>query len=243
MRNIVTCAAFAAAFGLAGTAQADFTHNYEDLSEGFLGATFNHNGVTYRDVNNVAGAYPDGNTFAAGDNGDQVIIENATLFYGDFPTYGSPNNAMTFGSAFINGDNLSIGALASVWMDLDELGQSASLDIAFYENGPWGTVEFHLDALLDGVVVGSDVYTLDGPPYDPNHGRDNPNFTSMTVNAAAFDSLHLYGWQNGQFSAPRGMIDNLHVQLAPVPEPGTMAVLGLGALALLRRRAVRKSPR
>src|SRR5688572_7629349 len=101
MRNIVTCAALAAAFVLTGTARADFTHNYEDLTEGFLGATFNHNGVTYRDVNNVAGAYPDGITFAAGENGTELIIENATLFYNDFPAYGSPNNAMTFGSAFI----------------------------------------------------------------------------------------------------------------------------------------------
>lgn len=242
MKNIVTCAAFAAVFGLAGSAHADFTHTYEDLTEGFMGSTFNYNGVTYRDVNNVSGEYPDGNTFDPHDDGDQLIIENATLFYNDFPSFGSANNAMTFGGAFINGDNVSIGALASVWMDLDELGQSAGFDIAFYENGPWGTVEFRLDAYLNGVLVGTDVHVIEGPPYDPGHGRDNPNFASMLVSATAFDSLHLYGWQNGMYSAPRGMIDNLHVvSAAPVPEPGTMAALGLGALALIRRRKARKA--
>jgi len=217
----------------AGVASADVFSNYEDLSEGFLGAMFVHNGVTYRDVNNVSGFYPDGAPFGPTDNGDQSIIENATLFYNDFPTYGSPVNSMTFGNTFINGDNLSIGALASVWMDLATPGNAASFDIAFYENGPWGNIEWRLEALSGGNVVSSDSYT-----FSNLGGRDNPTFETLSVNAASFDQLHLYGWLNGAYTAPRGMIDNLSI--TSVPEPATMTLLGASMLALLtnrRRRA------
>jgi hypothetical protein len=209
--------------------------DYEDLSEGFLGSTFTHQGVTYRDVNNVSGFYADGNPFSAGDPGTDSIIENATLFYNDFPTYGSPINSMTFGNAFVVGDNLSIGALASVFMDLANHANAASLDIAFYENGPWGGIEYRLDALLNGQVVDSDNFLIaDGG------GRDNATYRTMSVGGVEFDSLHLYAMKNGSYTVPRGMIDNL--TYAPVPEPASIAVLGLGAAAIAARRR-RKSAR
>lgn len=219
-------------FTVAATAaQANVFENYESLAEGFLGSSFTSNGVTYRDVNNVTGSQPDGEVFHPGDLGDQLIIERGVPLYADFPTYGSANNGLTFGSAFINGDNLSIGALASVYMDLAELGISASFDIAFYENGPWGGIEYHLDALRNGSVVTSDFFTIVG-----GADRDNPNFTTMSVAGAEFDSLHLYATLDGHYVAPRGIIDDLTIAAAPVPEPATLAVLGLGALALRRKR-------
>lgn len=217
-----------AIFG-AAVAQANIFHNFEDLSEGFLGTSFTKDGITYRDVNNVSGFYPDGEPFGAGDPGDQVIIERAVPLFEQFPEYGSANNAMTFGSAYIVGDNLSIGALASVFIDVPWLGQSASFDIAFYENGPWGDIEFRLDALRNGSVVATDSFVLAG-----GGDRDNPNYTSMSVAAAEFDTLHLYATLNGEYTAPRGIIDNVAIQA--VPEPATLAALGLGAAALLRRR-------
>ena len=215
---------------VSGVVQADVFHDYENLSEGFLGTTFTADGVTYHDVNNVSGFYPDGNPFDNDDNGDQVIIEDATLLYNDFPGYGSSHNGMTFGSAFIPGENLSIGALASVWMDLDFLGNSADLDIAFYENGPWGGVIYHLDGVLNGDVVASTTYEISNLG-----GRDNPNWTSLSISGANFDSLHLYATWNGFYSAPRGMIDNLAITEA-VPEPASLCALALGGAALLRRR-------
>ena len=184
----------------ASVASADVFSDYEDLSEGFLGATFAHDGVTYHDVNNVSGFYPDGMPFGPSDNGDQNIIEQATLFYNDFPGYGSPNNSLTFGTSFIPGDNLTIGACASVFMDLAEPGNAASLDIAFYENGPWGNIELRLDALSGGSVVASDTYTISNLG-----GRDNPNFTTLSLSSArSFDQLHLYGWLNGNYTRARG---------------------------------------
>lgn len=231
MRSSAFCLSLFACASFVGTARADVFENYESLSEGFLGASFSHNGVTYRDVNNVSGSYADGTPFSPGEPGDQVIIENATLFYNDFAGYGSPINSLTFGNAFINGDNVSIGALASVYMDLDELSQAASLDLAYYENGPWGDIEYHLEAIRNGNVVASDSFLIAN-----GGGRDNPTFRTMSVNGAVFDSLHLFATLNGDYTVPRAMIDNLTIQAAPVPEPATLAVLGFGAMALAKRR-------
>ena len=239
MRSFFALASVGVLMGVAATSRADIFHNYENLDEGFLGQSFYMDGVTYHDVNNVSGSYPDGELFGPGDPGSELIIEDATLFFNDFPGYGSADKVMTFGSAFINGDNVSIGALASVWMDLDALGDSASFDIAFYENGPWGTLGhdmvWHLDALMGGSVVASDTYT-----FANNGGRDNPNWTTLSLGGATFDQLHLYAMWNGVYSAPRGMIDNLAITAAPVPEPATISAIGLGVLALLRRRKTSK---
>ena len=211
-------------------AQADIFQTYEDLSEGFLGTSFTHGGVTYRDVNNVSGVFPDSSTFGPGELGNQVIVENAAFFYNDFPTYGSPINALTFGSAYVEGENLSIGALASVYMDLDQQGNAASLNLAFYENGPWGGMVYHLDALLSGQVVASDTFSIAN-----GGGRDNATWQTLSVSGATFDSLHLYGTWNGEYTGPRGMIDNLSIT-TPVPEPATLTVLGIAALLSLRKR-------
>lgn len=227
MKRYTLIGAIAAALA-PGVASANLV-DYEDLSEGFFGTSFTHSGVTYRDVNNVSGFYADGAPFSAGEPGTTVIIENAALFYGDFAAYGSPVNSMTFGNSFVVGENLSIGALASVFMDFAAISNSASFDIAYYENGPWGDIEYRLDALRNGQVVASDSFLIAN-----GGGRDSAAFRTMSVTGAEFDTLHLYALKNGSYTAPRGMIDNLNY--APVPEPATMATLGLGAAALLARR-------
>ncbi len=216
------------AAGLAATAQADVS-NYDDLTEGSQGTAMTYSGVSYRDVNNVGGVFPDGSTFTAGDLGNLLIVEDATWFYLDFPAWGSSPNTLTFGTSYVPGPNLTVGPLATAWMDLPTLSNAASVDMAFYENGPWGGIMFHLDAVKDGAVVASDTLTI-----SDLGGRDNITTDSLSVSGAEFDSLHIYATFGAEYSAPRLMIDNLDI--TPVPAPATAAVLGLAGLGLRRRR-------
>jgi hypothetical protein len=177
---------------------------YDDLTEGFLGTSFDYNGVSYHDVNGIGGVFPDGSTFVPDDVGDQVIIEQANVFYEQFPDWGSSPNTMTFGTSFVNGPNLSIGALVRATMDLDTPANAASVEIAFYENGPWGGIVIHLDALDGDTVVDSDTLTIAN-----GGGRDNATTATLSVNAASFGTLKLYATYGAEPSAPRIMIDNL----------------------------------
>ncbi len=225
------CAVAAGAMILTSAHAGDVFHDYEGLTEGFMGESFHHQGVLYHNINNVAGFYPDGEPFGPGDNGSQIIVENAGLFYLDFPEYGSGTNSLTFGSAFIGGDNLTIGALASVWMTPDVNGNSVSFDLGYYEKGPWTGVLWVLEAWKDGQVVGSTSLEIAG-----GDDRDNPTWTTLALDGVEFDSLHLYSWFNGNYTAARGMIDDLHIR--SVPAPGALALLAVaGLLGRGRRRS------
>jgi hypothetical protein len=177
---------------------------YDDLTEGFLGTSYAYNGVSYHDVNGIGGVFPDGSTFTPEDVGDQLIIEDATDFYSVHTDWGSSPNSLTFGTAYVPGPNLTIGALVRATMDLDQPASAASVEIGYYENGPWGGIEIHLDALAAGTVVASDVITIaDGG------GRDNDTVATLSVGGATFDSLKLYATYGDQPSAPRVMMDDL----------------------------------
>ena len=206
--------------------------NYDDIAEGFLGTSFTYNGVTYSSANNVGGVFPNGDTFTPDDVGDQFIIERATLLYNDFPGWGSPHNALTFGNAFIPGDNLSLGAFVQATLTLETLATAAEIQMAFFEDGPWGGIEFHMDALRNGQVVASDSFTVFG--VDPEM-RDRIAFDTLGVSGAEFDTIYLSATFNGQFSAPRLMIDDLAITYVPAPGAATTLV-GAGLLALRRRR-------
>jgi hypothetical protein len=182
---------------------------YDDLTEGTLGTSTVYNGVSYHDVNGIGGVFPDGSTFTADDVGDELIIEDSTDFYVDFPDFGSSPNTLTFGSVWIPGPNLSIGPLVRVTMDLDAPAKRASVDLGYYENGPWGRIVIHLDALNGDAVVASNTLTIaDGG------GRDNPTTTTLVVSAKSFTSLKLYATYEDQPSAPRILIDNLALTAA-----------------------------
>ncbi len=218
---------------IASAAAADISvSNYDDLSESFYGESFHYNGVTYSNVNNQAGVFPGGDTFEADGIfglGHEVIVENAALLYNDFPGWGSANNALTFGTSFVVGDNLSLGALSTVDMTLDSVADFASVEMAYYENGPWGGIVYHLDALMGGSVVASDSFSI-----SDLGGRDNIAFASLSVSGAQFDSLHMYATYGSEYSGPRALLDNLTINT--VPAPGAMALVGVGGLLGARRR-------
>lgn len=191
---------------IAGTASAQtVTIDFEDLAENFYGATFTHQGIEYSDINQVSGEFPSGETFGPQEF-DELIIEDATLFYNDYPGWGSADKMLTFGSSFVTGDNLSLGRVSSVTMTLDDNADSVSMDIAFYEDGPWGGIVLHLDALLDGNVVGSDTRTL-----SDNGGRDSINTDTFDISGVEFDTLHVYATYGSEYSLPRLVIDDMTI--------------------------------
>jgi hypothetical protein len=233
MKNAMACIGLAALVSASAMAEVSVS-NYEDLSEGFLGnGDFYYNGVTYTGQNSVDGVFPDGNTFDAGGDGvnslgNDIIVENANFFFDEFSGFGSRRNVLTFGRSFVPGDNLSLGAMSTVTMQLDQSADFASIDVGYLENGPWGGIVFHFEASLGGVVVDADTFTV-----SDLGGRDNGAFEMMSVGGVEFDSLQLFATYQGQFTAPRVIIDDLTVNT--IPAPGSMALL-LGAGAALTRR-------
>lgn len=212
--------------GSAAAASGQFA-DFDSEVEGFLGETYTTGGITFFDANNVAGFYPDGQPFGSEDLGSELIIERSGVVYDDFPDFVSFPNTLTFGTAYVPGDNVTIGPLATASMTAPGTFTSGSLDIIYYENGPWGGITVTLEALLGGNVVGSSSFVVaDGG------GRDNPAAMHMSVDAPAFDTMRIYSTLNGDYTTVRGLVDNV----AMVPAPGVMGLLGAAGLATLRRR-------
>lgn len=212
----------------AGGASAQFA-DFDAETEGFKGQSWSSGGINFFDANNVSGFYPDGVPFGPTDNGNEIIVENALFVANDFPEFLSAKNALTFGSAFVNGDNASLGALATISMSTGAIANDVSFGMVYYENGPWGGIEVILEATLGGNVVGSSSFIVAGS--DPN-GRDNAAGINMSFSGADFDTVHVYARLNGEYTTIRALIDNVSI----VPAPGSLALLGLGALATRRRR-------
>ncbi|MBL1218122.1 MAG: hypothetical protein D8M59_11575 [Planctomycetes bacterium] len=192
-----------AALGASGAWGEIVVDDFEDLAEGFYGIPYSHQGITYHDLNNVSGVFPSGETFDP-QPFDECIIEDATYWYNDFPGWGSADKCMTWGTAYINGDNLSLGRCSTVTMDLDRLATSVTMDLGYYENGPWGGIEFHLDALSKGTVVGSDGFVI-----SDLGGRDNGATATLSIAGVEFDQLHFYATYGDEYSMPRAIIDDL----------------------------------
>lgn len=228
MKHLIPIAIPAILLSIASPALAEVqVSKYDDLPEGFLGTSYVYQGITYHDVNGVGGVFPDGSTFNAADTGDQLIIENAQFLFNDHPSWGSASNVLNFGTAFIPGGNLTLGALSRVTMDLPAASNSASIEMCFYENGPWGGIEFHLEALLNGSVVDASAFTILN-----EGGRDRIAFNTLSVAAPQFDSLRIFATYDGHYSAPRLIIDDLTISTIPSPA----SFLALAPLALARRQ-------
>jgi hypothetical protein len=223
--NRVCAAVLSVAAGVASAQFADF----DGETEGFLGETYTTGGVTFFDANNVSGFYPDGVPFDADELGSELIIEQSTVVWNDFPDFVSLPNTLTFGTAYIPGDNVTIGPLATASMSAVGSFTAGSLDLVYYENGPWGGVTVTLDALLNGQVVGSSSFVVAGD--DPN-GRDNPAAIHLSVEAPEFDTMRIYSTLNGEYTTIRGLVDNVSF----VPAPGAIGLAAAAGLAALRRR-------
>jgi hypothetical protein len=207
IRAFLLTGAVAFCAGGVGSASAQ-TANFDLETEGFKGETFTSGGITFRNINDVSGFYPDGQPFVPADNGTQAIIENSMAAQPDFPDHISAPNTLTFGLAFIPGENLTIGPLATATMaPASGLVTQADFDLIYYENGPWGGILVTVDALLNGQVVGTTSFEVSN--LDPQ-GRDNPAARHLTVShAGGMDSVRIYSRLNNNYTTIRGLVDNV----------------------------------
>lgn len=145
--------------------------------------------------------FPNGNTFPASAE-DVCIIEDASFLYADLPDFGSLDKAMTFGISLITDDNLTLGPLTTVTMDLETEALGAALELVYFENGPWDGIVFHLGALVDDRVVASDEFTIAN-----GGGRDNIAVGGLSLTwDTPFRLLKFYARFGSEFSRPRAMI-------------------------------------
>jgi len=130
------------------------------------------------------------------------------------------------------------------------LGQSTrQLDLSGTSDSRGGGIEQTIATLAGRTYnVSFDVYTgglrynggvdfrINGALYGLNLKGDEPGNTTKTYAfsfvATSTTTVRFQDVTNGLVSH----LDNVSVTAAPVPEPATMAILGMGALALIRRR-------
>ena len=170
---------------IAGTSAAQ-TLNFDSEVEGFLGTSYDFDGVTVFGVNQNSGINPDGSTFEPGDYGDQVVIEDANFLALDFAEV-TPDNVLSFGGSFVPGDNLSINLMSQVFISPNTTVDFFAVDLFYYENGPWGGIE----VIFEGTNSGSTVVTESFVISDLG-GRDSVAHAHVELSGADFDTVRIY---------------------------------------------------
>ncbi len=215
--------------GLAsGAALAGGSSGFEGFAEGFYGDSFSAGGINFYGLNSVSGMNVDGSNFEPGDYGTDFIVENAGLAIADFPDFLSGQNALSTGRAFVPGVSLSVNIFSDFSMSTGSVENAASMNLIYYENGPWGGIRVNFDAMRNGQVVASDSFEI-----SDLGGRDNLIGRTLSVSGVEFDEVRLHATlADGTATAMTGLFDNVVI----TPAPGAGAILALGGLGLSRRR-------
>jgi hypothetical protein len=225
-----------AATGVPSLASAGFTVTSFDRNLwGAPDTTLGVNGYTiedFEDVNLVSGfqvsvASPNGN-----------LAQTSIL-----PNTFKPSDDL-FGNAFTLGGG-------GVWDGQHGIINTRTNQTFHYgDSGSWGTVTFHFiagassigfsvqqmdrDAFL--IVNGTSIGTVFG--LAPNFMGSNGRQGYLRLDATGTDVIQSVAIMDAFGGGDGYMFD--HVAFAPVPEPATMTAMAIGALALLRRRRVRR---
>ena len=228
MNKTQTLIGIAALATLSATSFAAGYTGFETPREGFMGSSFTDGGITFFGLNNDSGLNPDGSTYVPGEYGTDFIVENATLAINDFPDTLSGTNALSWGSNFIAGDNLSVNIVSPFSMSTNQTETDAWFDILYFENGPWGGIIIELLAFNRGDLVNSDSITI-----SDLGGRDNLIGDQLGVFGVEFDSLTVNArFADGTSTVFAGLIDNVNI----TPAPGTVGILAIAGAGMVRRR-------
>ncbi len=204
--KITHAAAIATLAASAGIASAQ-SSNFDSFAEGFYGQTFTFDGITFSDTNNLNGVNPDGQAFTPADIGTELIIEDSTYIYNDFPTVISPFNTLTFGRAYVNGPNLSLGALCTVTFTAGVDVSEASFDLIYLDELVWEGILVTLEAFDDGQVVATESFVITS--HNPGDRRDIVDWRRWTMSGVTFDTLRLSATLNGTPTTFRALLDDV----------------------------------
>ncbi len=178
--------------------------NFDDLSEGGMGAAFSDGGITFSNPDPRFTPYEQG-----------AFAIQAT--HSGSPHVSLPNY-LTFGGyvpGVING--YSFGRCGSFDIDFPSLASTASMDVFAEPNTSTNTLI--LQALLQGNIVAADSTALSGS------GSSAVVFDQLSV-SGQFDSLRLVVDGPGQTGVLLFGVDNVTISL--VPEPSSDALLCIG---------------
>ena len=105
----------------------------------------------------------------------------------------------------------------------------------YNDNSSFNNMTGQLWNLTDGVLLNSETTTVLGSTHI-NYVPVDVSFTYTVTAADDGDTLQLRFVERGNSTARDIYVDNYSVSSAPVPEPTSTALLGLGGLALILRR-------
>jgi hypothetical protein len=194
---------------------------FDEMQEGFHGEKLTSGGITFFDPVHFFG---ESAPFVAED-----VSEVLPTFPGLDEHFSSPNVLGLAG--FIEGPTgWLMGRIEQIKMTTGQVATSARMDV-FYDDAPdFAGTEVLLEAMLDGVVIATDSFTIAGLD------TKRPYWNELTISGAEFDTLRLSavgGLGGGDDNGFLGSLDNVEI----VPAPATLlpAVVGAGLLSRRRR--------
>lgn len=167
-------------------------------------------GATIGGSSSSVGYFIQGSGFNALASGQ---ISTITIAYGHV----LGTNSTTF--RLFNGTSASVGSLMTSW--------TVTSSPAF---GSGNTITITNTSPLATLTSGNDYWILAEAASDAWQAWNFNSIGDVGPMATSSDGGGTYGVSNGGRNAFR-------VEVEPIPEPATLAVLGLGALALVRRRS------
>jgi len=202
------------ALTLGGMAAAAFssalTANFDSYSEGYFADTITDNGIRFYGVRRWQSDPNTNFTIEAANSGD---------LGGNF----TAPNTLGFGG-YVPGSGEAFGSVGELFFTADQLSRSVDLDIWTLPLNMGGNT-VTLTGYRNGSIVNEDSFTQ--PNFDLIHHY------RLSLPTDDYDTFRL--WSSGPSVSGDSfmLLDNVNVV---VPEPATLAAMGLGLALLIRRR-------